>query len=77
MEFNAASRLYEKELILKQGWYNYQYVVESDTLSLNYLEGDHFETENEYEIFVYYKPITARSEVLIGYKQVIVNPRRN
>jgi len=31
-------------------------------------EGSHFETENDYLIFVYYKDIRKRYESLVGFK---------
>ena len=76
MEFDSRSQLYKGKLLLKQGWYDYQYVVEADTLNYNYIEGNHFETENNYEILVYYTPMSFRSDILIGYRNVTIN-RRN
>ncbi len=77
MEYDSKTRVYENTQILKQGLYDYKYLVKSDSLNMNYLEGNHFETENEYEIFVYYKPPTLRSELLIAYKQITLNARNN
>lgn len=67
MEFNASIGTYSKTLLLKQGWYDYKYEVESSALSASYLEGDHFETENIYEILVYYRPMDLRADLLVGY----------
>lgn len=76
LTYNEQAKVYQGELLLKQGWYDYQYHIEADTLNYNYLEGNHFETENEYEILVYYRPMNLRSDVLIGYNQFRIN-RRN
>ncbi|MBL6449424.1 DUF5103 domain-containing protein [Fulvivirga sp. 29W222] len=76
MNYDEVSGLYNGEMILKQGYYDYQYYIKGDTLRSNYFEGDHFQTENEYEIFVYYKPPTSRSELLIGYGYYEMNPSR-
>ncbi len=54
---------YIKTLLLKQGMYNYQYVTES---GLNPIEGDKYETKNEYLILLYYCPPDARYDRLIG-----------
>lgn len=54
---------YVKTLLLKQGMYNYQYVTGS---GLNPIEGDHYETGNEYVALLYYCPQDARYERLIG-----------
>lgn len=75
MTYHTNTRMYTTKLLLKQGWYNYQYYIASDTLSPTYLEGDHFETENMYEIFIYHRPMTSRSDLLIGYSRHELNPR--
>jgi hypothetical protein len=75
MRYIPARGAYQGKQILKQGWYDYQYLIENDTLSPNYIEGDHFETENQYEVFVYFKPMTSRGEQLIGYTSVVLNKR--
>jgi hypothetical protein len=38
-------------------------------------EGSYFETENLYEILVYYRPIGALADQLIGYNNIIHNRR--
>ncbi|MEM6524123.1 MAG: DUF5103 domain-containing protein [Bacteroidota bacterium] len=68
---------YSYQTILKQGIYNYQYVVKGDTLSPNFIEGDHFEAENEYEILVYFRPMNLPADLLIGYTQITLNSRNN
>lgn len=75
MRYDKTTGTYSNTQLLKQGFYNYKYLVKSDTLSNNYLEGNRFETENDYEIFVYYSPPNLRSDLLIAYKQVTLNPR--
>jgi len=75
MTYNAAKSAYEGRMLLKQGWYNYEYWVESKTLPGNYLEGSHFETENTYDILVYYKSLQPSADLLIGYFSMDINPR--
>ncbi len=77
MKFEPKSQMYSTELLLKQGWYDYKYVVSSDTTDLNYLEGNHFQTENSYEIFVYHRPPNMRADMLIGYGFYQMNRREN
>jgi hypothetical protein len=71
MYYDSAAREYQSRILLKQGRYDYQYLVKSETLPPYYLEGSHFETENMYEIFVYYRPFHPKADMLIGY--VILN----
>jgi hypothetical protein len=73
MEYNVETGAYEKAVMLKQGQYNYQYAFmekEETRTSLYETEGNFFETENEYTIAVYYRPMGARYDRLIGVKTV-------
>jgi Domain of unknown function (DUF5103) len=74
--YDSAQGLYTGELLLKQGWYDYQYLVKSSTIPATYFEGTHFETENFYEIFVYNRPFQPRADLLIGYIRLEMNERR-
>ena len=75
MQYDSVQRIYTARILLKQGWYDYQYVVKSPTLPYDYFEGSHFETENYYEVFVYHKPYQPRADLLIGYLRIDKNPR--
>jgi hypothetical protein len=67
MTYNSAQKRYEGKFLLKQGWYDYQYVVKSNTLPIYHFEGSHYETENLYEVFVYYRAFHLQADLLIGY----------
>lgn len=75
MTYNEELKAYTANILLKQGFYNYQYVTKSPNLPSHYLEGSHAQTENEYEILVYYKDIMKRADLLIGYKRFAINSR--
>ncbi|MCA6074938.1 DUF5103 domain-containing protein [Fulvivirga sedimenti] len=75
MQYDRSRGIYTGRQILKQGWYDYQYIIKNDTLPMNYLEGNHFETENEYEILVYYTPLEMRGDQLVGYRHITLNER--
>jgi hypothetical protein len=75
MLYDSARREYYARLLLKQGWYDYQYLLQSKELPPYHLEGSHFETENSYEIFVYYRPFQPRADMLIGYLRLEKNQR--
>ena len=71
MHFNEATGFYETSTFLKQGYYNYTYIVKDPaTGALTDLEGNYWETENKYTILVYYKSFTDRSDQLIGVGEV-------
>jgi hypothetical protein len=67
---------YHGQLLLKQGFYDYQYWVSpNDSKNGNYFEGNFFQTENVYEFFVYYRPFQPNADLLVGYYFVNVNAR--
>lgn len=63
MIYDETLGAYIKALNLKQGLYNYQYVTDDPG---NPIEGDHYETVNEYLVLVYYRPPSARYDRLVG-----------
>lgn len=70
MEYNLEDKAYRLRLLLKQGFYNYEYVFieeNSNIKDLSLTEGNHYETENNYLVFVYYTPQGSQYEHLIGF----------
>ena len=73
MKWNFESNLYEASILLKQGFYDYQYVyIESGSNKIDntLLEGSYVETENDYQLFVYYRGFSSRYDKLIGYRTI-------
>lgn len=71
MKWNPDKGQYELTLLLKQGYYNFMYAwkdLQTGKIKLHALEGSHAETENDYQIFVYYGRLTDRYDRLVGYK---------
>lgn len=69
MKFNSSTGLYELELPVKQGAYNYQYVTfdrEGVFRNTKNIEGNKYETENEYTVYLYHTPPGARYDRLVG-----------
>ena len=64
--------MYEGTAFLKQGYYNYAYVLQdrANPAQAVELEGNYWETENSYTILLYYKSFTDRSHQLIGVAQL-------
>lgn len=75
MQYDSVRREYRARVLLKQGWYDYQYLVQAPGVPPHLLEGSHFQTENMYEIFVYYRPFQPQADLLIGYLRLEKNPR--
>ncbi|MCF8259207.1 MAG: DUF5103 domain-containing protein [Melioribacteraceae bacterium] len=64
--------IYKRVIELKRGIYDYQYVVlTSGFLDWYYLEGNFWETENSYSIFLYYNSDeNGGYKKMIGYKNI-------
>ncbi len=80
MTWNFETSRYELTLLLKQGYYNFQYVyVEkgSAVADNKNIEGSFWETENDYQIFVYFKGIAGRYDRLVGYQMLNSLENRN
>lgn len=79
MAYNASENAYEATLFLKEGYYSYQYLAvggtDPHTGHTGPVEGDFFQTENEYEILVYYRDMTDRYDRLVGYLSVSSRPQ--
>jgi hypothetical protein len=73
MKWNYERGGYELALLLKQGYYNYQYVYVADgakKADAENIEGSFFVTENEYQILVYYRDQASRYDRLVGFTTV-------
>ena len=67
MEYNPVNSSYEATVLMKQGYYNYQYVLKQDgALSLSETAGNFYQTENRYTVFVYYSQRGSRYDRIIG-----------
>lgn len=75
MRYDSVRKEYQARILLKQGWYDYQYTLESPSVAPYFIEGSHYQTENLYEILVYYRPFQLRADLLIGYLRLERNPR--
>lgn len=80
MVYNEERQVYEGTLLLKQGYYNYQYLYvphgeEKRGYTAN-VEGDYFQTENKYSIYVYYRPQGGRYDQLVGLREFRYLPDR-
>jgi Domain of unknown function (DUF5103) len=72
MQFNEEKGVYEQSQFLKQGYYNYSYLLtdKSDPSQKTELEGNYWETENSYTILVYFKSFSDQSDQLIGVAKI-------
>lgn len=69
MEHNEQTKTYTTSILLKQGYYDYMYYLDSENSPPYYFEGSHYQTENNYEILVYCRRLGNVYDELIGYKK--------
>ncbi|MEO8253219.1 MAG: DUF5103 domain-containing protein [Flavobacterium sp.] len=69
MDYNEKKGVYEKAILIKQGFTNFKYVIADDKATIdneNAIDGNFYQTENEYTVLVYYKENTGRYDRIIG-----------
>ncbi|MDE5903358.1 MAG: DUF5103 domain-containing protein [Muribaculaceae bacterium] len=99
MKYDRQTGLYHLSVPLKQGSYNYQYVVRRnpdspcgdvsvggnygsgtrqgskvETAGASVVEGNHYETVNEYNVYVYLRQPGSRADRLIGAATIVATP---
>ncbi|MEP7322996.1 MAG: DUF5103 domain-containing protein [Saprospiraceae bacterium] len=70
MKYDKVTNTYLGSAFLKQGYYNYTYVIQDafGQTSSSPIDGDWYETENDYQIMVYYRPFGSRYDQLIAFQ---------
>jgi len=69
MEFNKKTGKYEKALVIKQGFTNYQYVISDKSGKIDYenaIDGNFYQTVNDYQVIVYYRGMNERYDRVVG-----------
>lgn len=79
MVYDEPTQSYMASLLMKQGYYNYMYMFEPAGSSAGEfltepVEGNFYQTENKYSVYIYYREIGARTDRLIGYTDVYFRP---
>jgi hypothetical protein len=73
MSFNDTTGMYETKVFLKQGFYSYQYVLvdrKDKKINLTETEGNYWETENTYQVLLYYRQLGGRTDELVGFSTI-------
>lgn len=72
MEYDHSTHCYNGQVMLKMGYYSYQYVLIDDNgqPAIMPTEGSYFQTENQYQALVYFREPGGRTDQLVGYCQV-------
>jgi hypothetical protein len=70
LTYNANQKQYEAAIYLKQGYYNYHYALNDTSTSrvdISFIEGTHYQTRNDYYVYVYYRAVGDRYDRLVGF----------
>jgi hypothetical protein len=70
MRYNYDKGVYNARILLKQGYYNFMYVAVGDgDVQPNFepIEGQHWETENDYQLILYHREIGIRYDRVVGF----------
>ena len=71
LSYNNKKNTYEDSVYLKQGYYNYLYALKDSTTNMidtRFIEGTHYQTRNDYYLYIYYRGVGDRYDRLIGLK---------
>ncbi len=69
MDYNSKKGIFEKAVLVKQGFTNYQFIVADDKGNIdqeNAIDGNFYQTENDYSVIVYYRENNDRYDRIIG-----------
>ena len=69
MEYNEKKAIYEKAIMIKQGFTNFDYTISDAKGNLdeeNAVDGNFYQTENNYFALVYYRENNQRYDRIIG-----------
>ena len=68
MQYDAEAKCYWLTALVKQGGYDYQYwfVPKNQNTTTQRVDGSYWQTENEYAVYVYWRPFGARYDRLVG-----------
>ncbi|MDR1405618.1 MAG: DUF5103 domain-containing protein [Prevotellaceae bacterium] len=75
MDYNASRQAYEVNAPVKQGLYNYRYVLVNAQGRIDWdaVENCHAETENTYQVYVYFRAPRDRYDRLAGFFSTAIN----
>nr|NQU93043.1 DUF5103 domain-containing protein [Bacteroidota bacterium] len=77
LSYDYESAGFRASLFLKQGFYNYKYMMlpnDSKVGDVSFIEGNFFDTNNEYTIYVYYQPRGGRYTRLVNITSFPAHP---
>ena len=75
LKFNPETNLWETNILLKQGYYNYSFASKiNNKVDYSKITGSYWQTENKYGALLYMKPWGKRYDLIIGYGEGYSKP---
>lgn len=67
MTYNMERGIYENTSLIKQGFVNYKFITHTNNqVDHSFIDGNFYQTENEYTVLVYYKNLGDRYDKVVG-----------
>lgn len=73
LSYDYASKVYHTKILLKQGYYSYQYALKKEDENIadvSIIEGSFFQTPNSYFVRVYYRAPSTTFDQLVGWQEI-------
>ena len=73
MIYDQETQSVKVNLLLKQVYYNYEYHYLPHGKNIgetNCVQGNHADTENNYQIYYYYRPPGSMYDELVGFRKI-------
>lgn len=72
MTYDFTKKCYTLQMFLKQGGINYQYIYvpKRGIPSMAMTEGNYWQTNNSYQVYLYYRPFGEKYDRLVGYQEI-------
>ncbi|QBQ41150.1 DUF5103 domain-containing protein [Sphingobacterium psychroaquaticum] len=78
LTYNVEDKLWQITLKLKQGLYDYEYVLEDESgkIQTDFFSGTHFQTGNDYQLMIYTRRLGTYWDELVGFAENSINNRQ-
>lgn len=78
LQYDTDSQTWQVTLKLKQGLYDYEYILEDPkgNILTDAFSGSHYDTGNDYQIFIYHRRMGTYWDELVGYGENSINNKK-
>lgn len=75
LKYDDTNGCYRCTLLLKQGYYSYRYLIKTGNKKFTEINEscNFYQTENSYQMLIYYRDLSGRTDRLVGFNQTVFN----